>query len=142
MKKYIFSMLLIILIVILAACGSDSTSDKEKVTVDTLITAFKDAGLEAENPTDLPQKEFGNTRKEGKRILVPSLGEDNGGRLFEFEKTSDLEDAKSYYDELSKAGPLFYSHTYAKGNFLLQMNGEMEDAQFEKYKKVMNEVIQ
>ena len=46
-----------------------------------MITAFKDAGLEAENPTDLDQSEFGNIREEGKRIIVPALGEDAGGRL-------------------------------------------------------------
>lgn len=111
------------------------------ITTDDVITAFKDAGLEAENPTDLAQKEFGNTREEGKRILVPELGDDNGGRIFKFKNESDLKQAKSYYDELGKSGPMFFSHTYAKGNFFLQMNGEMKDDEFEKYKKVMDEVI-
>ena len=36
---------------------------------------------------------------------------------------------------------MLFSHTYAKGNFLLQMNGDMEDAQFNKYKEVMDKVI-
>ena len=125
---------------ILSAC-SNSTGGGDKVTTSTIIEAFKEAGLEAENPTDLAQKEFGNIREDGKRILVPSLGEDSGGRLFKFKKASDLKEAKSYYDELSNAGPLFFSHTYSKGDFLLQMNGEMDDAQFEKYKKVLDEII-
>jgi len=115
--------------------------EEQQVTVSLLIEEFKKAGLQAENATDLPEKEFGPSRKEGKRILVPSLGDDAGGRLYEFPKTEDLEKAKAYYDELGKNGPLFFSHTYAKGNFLLQMNGDMEDAEFAKYKAVMDSVI-
>ncbi|WP_100331931.1 stress protein [Bacillus xiapuensis] len=150
MKK-IIPFLSLLLILSLVACGNSSSTSKsesnekvqkeEKVTVDTIITAFKDAGLEAENPTELENKEFGNTREAGKRILVPSLGEDAGGRIFEFKNASGLDAAKTYYDELGNSGPLFYSHTYSKGNFLLQMNGDMKDDQFEKYKKVMDEMI-
>lgn len=49
----------------LAACsnnnGKTPTESKQekketKVTVDSIITEFKNAGLQAENPTDLPQK--------------------------------------------------------------------------------------
>jgi len=49
-----------------------------------VIQSFKDAGLDIGDISDLENKEFGDTRKEGKRILVPSLGEDAGGRLFMF----------------------------------------------------------
>lgn len=154
MKKTLIVGALCLSLASLTACGNtsekSSTKPKQeakkekketKVTVDSLITEFKNAGLQAENPTDLPQKEFGNMRKEGKRILVPSLGEDNGGRLFEFSKKEDLEKAKQYYDELGKSGPMLFSHTYAKGNFLLQMNGEMKDEEFAKYKDVMDKLV-
>ena len=36
---------------------------------------------------------------------------------------------------------MLFSHTYTKGNFLLQMNGDMEDAEFNKYKEVMDKTI-
>lgn len=136
----------------LAACGSnDKTATESKpkqeakkqepVTTTSLINEFKKAGLEAENATDLPQKEFGNMRKDGKRILTPALGTDKGGRVFEFSKKEDLEKAKAYYDELSNSNPMLFSHTYAKGNFLLQMNGDMKDEEFNKYKEVMDKVV-
>ncbi|WP_371261901.1 stress protein [Bacillus sp. 491mf] len=138
----------------LTACGNtnekSSTEPKQeakkakketKVTVDSLITEFKNAGLQAENPTDLQQKEFGNTRKEGKRIITPALGEDKGGRIFEFKNKEDLEKAKKYYDDLGNGNQMLFSHTYAKGNFLLQMNGEMKDEEFAKYKDVMNKLV-
>ncbi|PEK30624.1 MULTISPECIES: stress protein [Bacillus cereus group] len=124
----------------LSACDSVK-SMTSNVTVGKVIEEFKAAGLEADNPSDLPEKEFGNTRKEAKRILVPALGEDSGGRIFEFKNKEDLEKAKKYYDDLGNGNQMLFSHTYAKGNFLIQMNGDMEDAQFNKYKEVMDEVI-
>ncbi|HDX9614398.1 TPA: stress protein [Bacillus toyonensis] len=124
----------------LTACESVK-SMTSNVTVGKVIEEFKAAGLEAENPSDLPEKEFGNTRKEAKRILVPALGEDSGGRIFEFKNKEDLEKAKKYYDDLGNGNQMLFSHTYAKGNFLIQMNGDMEDAQFNKYKEVMDKVI-
>ncbi|ARC27528.1 hypothetical protein IEK_05358 [Bacillus toyonensis] len=124
----------------LSACDSVK-SMTSNVTVSKVIEEFKAAGLEADNPSDLPEKEFGNTRKEAKRILVPALGEDSGGRIFEFKNKEDLEKAKKYYDDLGNGNQMLFSHTYAKGNFLIQMNGDMEDTQFNKYKEVMDKVI-
>ncbi|MDA2180124.1 stress protein [Bacillus cereus] len=124
----------------LSACDSVK-SMTSNITVGKVIEEFKAAGLEADNPSDLPEKEFGNTRKEAKRILVPALGEDSGGRIFEFKNKEDLEKAKKYYDDLGNGNQMLFSHTYAKGNFLIQMNGDMEDAQFNKYKEVMDKVI-
>ncbi|PHC44550.1 stress protein [Bacillus toyonensis] len=124
----------------LSACDSVK-SMTSNVTIGKVIEEFKAAGLEADNPSDLPEKEFGNTRKEAKRILVPALGEDSGGRIFEFKNKEDLEKAKKYYDDLGNGNQMLFSHTYAKGNFLIQMNGDMEDAQFNKYKEVMDKVI-
>ncbi|WP_375567266.1 stress protein [Bacillus pumilus] len=138
MKKYF--VLFFTCLLLLTACSS-AASTKKQLTTDNLIEAFQSAGLEAEKPTDLEQKEFGNIREEGKRILIPSLGENAGGRIFKFGNETDLNQAKSYYDELGNAGSMFFSHTYSKGNFLLQMNGEMKDSEFEKYKKVMDEEI-
>ncbi|KAB7653117.1 MULTISPECIES: stress protein [Bacillus] len=124
----------------LSACDSVK-SMTNNVTVGKVIEEFKAAGLEADNPSDLPEKEFGNTRKEAKRILVPALGEDSGSRIFEFKNKEDLEIAKKYYDDLGNGNQMLFSHTYAKGNFLIQMNGDMEDDQFNKYKEIMDKVI-
>ncbi|PDY15584.1 MULTISPECIES: stress protein [Bacillus cereus group] len=118
-----------------------SACDSVKSVTSNVTVGKKAAGLEADNPSDLPEKEFGNTRKEAKRILVPALGEDNGGRIFEFKNKEDLEKAKKYYDDLGNGNQMLFSHTYAKGNFLIQMNGDMEDAQFNKYKEIMDKVI-
>ena len=138
MKKF-WLLIALLSIALLAACGGDEASSDYKV--DDVVQAFKDDGLDIGDVTDLPSKEFGNTREEGKRILVPSLGEDAGGRLFKFKDQEGLDEAKAYYDELGNSSPMFYSHTHANGLFLLQMNGEMEDAEFEKYVSTMDELL-
>lgn len=130
---------LLAFVLILGACGG--TAKGNKLTSDDVIQAFKDAGLEVGDVTEMDKKEFGNIREEGKRILIPSLGDDSGGRLFLFDKEKDLETTKAYYDELGKSGPMFFSHTYKSGLFLFQMNGDMEDVEFAKYEKAMDEVI-
>ncbi|WP_312126340.1 MBL fold metallo-hydrolase [Lysinibacillus boronitolerans] len=89
----------------------------------------------------MPNKEFGNGRKEGKQILIPSLGEDAGGKLFIFNDAKSLAQAKGYYDGLSSMGPLFYSHTHQNGLILLQMNGIMSDADFKKYADSIDAVV-
>ncbi|WP_419150412.1 hypothetical protein [Lysinibacillus xylanilyticus] len=146
-KKLIFSAALVLSLG-LAGCGNDASKDdkpkendakteeSQKVlakTTDDVIKHFKDDGLELGEFTDLPNDEFGNIRKEGKRLLIPSLGNDSGGRLFLFKNEDNLKKAKSYYDELGNSGPMFYSHTHESGLFLLQMNGDMEDNEFAKY---------
>lgn len=137
MKKLLLSIVLLS-IALLAACGDDATSNH---TTGDVTKAFKDAGLEIGETPELENKEFGNTREEGIRVLVPALGEDAGGRLFKFKDTKGMEEAKTYYDELGKGGPMFYSHTHANGTFLLQMNGDMKDAEFEKFKTAMDEAL-
>lgn len=111
------------------------------LTTDYIIQRFKEAGLEIGTVSNLDNSQFGNIRKEGKRILIPSLGEDSGGRLYLFDNEDDLKTAKNYYDSISNMGPIFYSHTHQSGLFLLQMNGEMSDYQFRKYVKVMDSIV-
>lgn len=122
---------------LVAGCSINTTGD---ITTDVVIEQFEVEGLEIGAVSDLDNSEFGNIREEGKRILVPSLGADNGGRLYRFSDDADLQQAKSYYDGISNSGPLFYNHTYQSGNLLLQMNGEMSDEDFAKYTAVLDEL--
>lgn len=154
MKKLIFSAAFV-LILGLVGCGDSSTNEKAKdnnsntqeeleelaKTTYDVIKFFKDDNLELGEVSDLPNDEFGNIRKEGKRLLVPSLGADAGGRLFLFDNEENLKKAKSYYDELGNNGPMFYSHTHQSGLFLIQMNGDMEDNEFAKYAASLEKAV-
>lgn len=136
MKKIIILIGMSLLMAVLVACGGEESS----LTNADVIQQFKDDGLEIGGTSELANKEFGNTREEGTRILVPSLGDDAGGRLFKFDKEDDLADAKAYYDELGAAGPMFYSHTHQVGDFLLQMSGDMSDEDFKKYADSLDKI--
>ena len=99
MKKTLIIGALCISLASLTACDGNNNAKntywikirkkETKVTVGSIISEFKSAGLQAENPTGLSEKEFGNLRKEGKRIIVPALGENEGSRLFEITKKDD-----------------------------------------------------
>jgi len=146
MKKVLLSFLTFILVIALALpinteAAQKSTDNSSPITTENIIKQFKTDGLEVGAVSDLPNKEFGNGRKEGKRILIPSLGEDAGGRLFIFKDTKSLAQAKGYYDGLSDMGPLFYSHTHQNGLILLQMNGDMSDVDFKKYADSIDAVV-
>lgn len=154
MKKLIFSAALVLSLG-LAGCGDSSTNknpkgtdsnteEEQKIlakTTNDVIKHFKDDNLGLGEVSDLPSDEFGNIRKEGKRLLVPSLGDDAGGRLFLFANEENLQKAKSYYDELGNSGPMFYSHTHRSGLFLIQMNGDMEDNEFAKYAASLEKAV-
>lgn len=129
---------LLLLTSILVACNGEKRSEQ---TTEDIIKAFKDAGLDVGEVADLDTKEFGKTREEGKYFLVPSLGDNSGGRIFKFKDKKGLDEAKSYYDGLGNSSPLLFSHTHKNGLFLLQINGTMEEEQFKKYKKAMDDKL-
>ncbi|WP_068775792.1 hypothetical protein [Paenibacillus sp. FJAT-26967] len=138
MFKKSFGLLLVVamLLVFGSACSSEPS-----VKSDDVVSKFKEAGLEAENPADIVSEDMGLAPmkfKEGKRIFLPSLGEKSAGRIFIFEKQKDLEELKKHYDELGKTSAMFFSHTAAKGDVLIMMPGKMEKSNFEKYKKVID----
>lgn len=139
--KKLIGLLLLSMILVLGAFSGTGMAKGKKITTNDVIQSFKDAGLEVGKVKGMDKKEFGNIRKDGKRILIPSLGDDAGGRLMSFKNKKDLETAKSYYVTLGNAGPMFFSHTHQSGLFLLQMNGDMEDAEFEKYVKAMDAAV-
>jgi len=116
---------------------------EHKLRVDDVLQAFKDAGLEAENPREMTKDDYGLApmkAQEAKRFFIPSLGEDAGGRVFSFNNVADLKQTKEYYDSLGKESAMFFSWTIEKGNILVQINGDLPKEEYEKYKKVLDEL--
>ncbi|WP_323702678.1 hypothetical protein [Mammaliicoccus sp. Dog046] len=79
-----------------------------------------------------------NKTKDAKIFTVTK---DNNARIFVFDNESDLKDTKEYYDKLGEKSAIFFSHTYAKDNVLIQMNGEIDESTFKKYTKVIDKVV-
>ncbi len=138
MKKIIKVLTVMLLLISLTACGG---SNFQEYKIDDVLTAFKDAGLEAEDAKEMTKDDYGMAPMkavEAKRFLIPSLGEDSGGRIFSFDNEEDLEQTKAYYDDLGKETAMLFSHTASNKNILIQINGDLEDKKFDKYKKVLN----
>ena len=127
MKQKLF-ILSVFATVILSACGSS-------VTGDDVIASFKKAGLEAENSYAMTKDDYGPAPYvcTGTRFLIPSIGADNGGRIFICDNAEDLALLKNYYDELGKSSALFFSWTFTKGDVLVQINGDLPEEKARQY---------
>jgi hypothetical protein len=123
---------------LLAACGGTPTTS---ITPDAVLSNLKAAGLEAESAQAMQPADYGPApllcQDGARRFLIPSIGEDKGGRLFVCSSEGDAAKLKAYYDELGKASAMFHSWTYQKGGVLVQLNGELDQAKAEAYGKVV-----
>jgi hypothetical protein len=128
--------LFLIVALVLVACGGAPA-----VTPDDVLSRFKAAGLEAETPTAMDAKAYGLApllcQDGARRFLIPSLGPDNGGRLFVCGSEGDAAKLKTYYDKLGESSAAFHSWTYQKGGVLVQLNGALDQAKADKYGAVI-----
>ncbi|MHB0858801.1 MAG: hypothetical protein ACYC5M_14695 [Anaerolineae bacterium] len=105
-----------------------------------VIEAFRQAGLEAEGTYAMGVQDYGGAplrAVEAFRFLIPSLGEESGGRVFRCATQSDLEAVRAYYVELGKASAWFFSWTFAKGSILVQINGDLPEEQALRYEAAL-----
>ena len=58
--------------------------------------------------------------------------------MLAFKSKDDLDRTEAYYDDLGKASALFFSWTFVKGNLLVQINGDLPDAQAHAYEAALN----
>jgi hypothetical protein len=107
-----------------------------------VVLAFKEQGLEVgafypfTSPGLVPQ-----TYTEATRFEIPSLGPDEGGRVFVFESREDLAIVREYYTGLGEASPLFYSHVYEDGRVLVQISGELPKMEADRYGEVLEREV-
>jgi len=115
---------------LLASLDSSATP-----TLDNVISAFRSAGLEAERPTPMGPKDYGLGPYvcQGIRFLIPSLGEDSGGRVLSCQNAADRDAIAAYYDGLGKRSAALFSWVFVKGNVVVQINGELDEALARKY---------
>lgn len=129
--------LLTLIVFTLAACSGGS-----KTTSADVITAFKDAGLEAEDTRALTKDDYGVAPYvcTGTRFFIPSLGADRGGRLFVCDNDKDRDSLNTYYTEMGKASAALFSWVFVKGNVLVQINGNVPEETARKYETALNEI--
>ena len=107
-----------------------------------VVDAFKAAGLEVIQPTLMTVKDYGLSpmaADEGIHFIIPSLCVDCGGRIFSFSTPEDLALMQSYYVSLSKkVSAALFSWVFVKDNILVQINGDLPEAQANKYQAALN----
>jgi hypothetical protein len=119
-----------------------STTQKE-IKVDDVISVFKDAGLEAENPRKMTKDDFGMgpmKSNEAKLIILPSICVDCSGRILSYKNKEDLKQMKKYYDDLGKESAMLFSWTLEKDNILVQFNGDLPEEKYNLYKKSLDSI--
>ncbi|MGO1492054.1 MAG: DUF1002 domain-containing protein [Ruoffia tabacinasalis] len=132
---------------------AESVENEELVEI---LQAFYDAGLNVMEPKIMTRNDYG---------IAPLLAEEavsfgaqfaefvfenedgsieqfNYGRLFLVRDENDLQTIKAVYDDLGKEAAMLYSHTYSKGDILLQMGGDVSDEDFALYTAVIDEVVE
>jgi len=117
------------------------TSVFQKWTSNQAIEAFKVAGLEAEETRPMTQDDYGMAPMlavEGTRFLIPSLCPSCGGRVLSFASQNDLDATQAYYVELGESSALFFSWTFARGNILVQINGDLPEEKARQYEAALN----
>ena len=119
---------------LLLGCGSN-----EIVTADDVINAFKEAGLEAQQPYKMTKDDYGMAPYvcEGTRFLIPSLGENSGGRIFICDSNNHLDALQTYYTKLGEASAIFFSWVFTKNNILVQINGDLAENIARQYEQVI-----
>lgn len=118
-----------------------ATKQSAKRSPEQVLEAFRAAGLEAEGVTPLTKDDYGMAPYVGSgfRFLIPSLGEDSGGRVFAVENKAEREQLRQYYEELGKASALFFSWVFVDeaNGILVQINGDLPEDQAKRYQAVV-----
>ena len=105
------------------------------VPAEEVIAAFKAAGLQAEGTRPLTITDYVLVPYvcQGLRFFIPSLGPDNGGRVFICDNKVDEDQLSSYYQSLGQPGSEFFSWVFVKGNIVVQINGTLPEATAKQY---------
>ncbi|MDK9853178.1 hypothetical protein [Staphylococcus equorum] len=135
MKKLVFVLLASFLV--LAACGKD-----KELNLNELTESFEEADLLMADIRDMEKDDYGMAPMKAEKAKIFEVKDSKNARIFKFDNEKDLVETKDYYDKLGEESAMLYSHTFSKGDFLIQMNGDIDKSIFKKYEKVMKNEIE
>ena len=133
--------LLVLILLVVLASSLMGGGNSDAPTAEEVVQEFRDEGLEVgEVQPQQPGSSdpLPDTYEEHVRFLIPSAGEDLGGRVFTFESSGDLRTIRSYYEGLNDMGGLFCSsYVYENGLVLVQVPGDAGKEQADEYGRVL-----
>lgn len=142
MKIVVALSILSLIVLALAGCGG---AGQASLTPDQIVTAFQEAGLEAAQPVAMTADDYGMAPyvAKGVHFVIPSLCEDCGGRAFVGTR-DEIEQLAKFYEEAGQASALLFSWTFKTpgGRGLVQINGDLPEADALRYKAVMEAIGQ
>lgn len=121
---------------IIMACimaGCTGSTPEPRVTGADIIAAWKAAGLEAENVRPMTADDYGLVpyicKADATRFYIPSLGEDNGGRLYVCDSAADADKIAAVYEKIGEASAMLATHVLRAGDgrIVAQINGTLPD---------------
>ncbi|HHU6749821.1 TPA: hypothetical protein ACUI23_000494 [Staphylococcus pseudintermedius] len=137
------TLLLFVSILILSAC-----SGSKKLEIKDITQEFKNENLQVSDEKEMTEYDYGLAPTKAEKGVIFKIKKDANGdykhaRLMKFENEADLDETKKYYDDVGKDSEPLYSHTYKSddGKFLLQMNGEISEKVFDKYKDTLKKIV-
>lgn len=135
MKKLLGVLMLGVLILI--GCSNSTLSVNKNITVDDVVKTFQDSGLKAEDPKEMTKDDYGMGPMKAEEGRIVKIGDDMNARVFSYKNEADLDQMKAYYDELGKESAMLFSWTIKQKNILVQLNGDLPEEEYNKYKKAL-----
>ena len=113
--------------------------EQKQINPQDVLTAFRSAGLEAENSRQMTKDDYGLAplADEGIRFYIPSICTDCGGRIMFYTDAEYLDKAKTYYDTLGKESAAFFSWAFVNDHILVQINGDLPESEARKYESIL-----
>ena len=123
----------------LAGCGAPKPPGWTPAQV---VSAFQAAGLPAENARPLTKDDYGLAPYVGSglRFFIPAPCADCGGRVFAVENKEERERLQKFYVEMGKASALVFSWVFVKDNIVVQINGDLPEAQAKAYDAALSKL--
>ena len=128
-------LLLPLILVMLTACGGAPSAGGEGGGSNTIIEAFKAAGLEVTNERAMTQEDYGKAPFlcSGTQFSIPSLGDDKVNNIFVCSTREELTSLKTFYNVRGQGNPDLRSWTFSKGTVLVRLDGKLPADQAKKY---------
>jgi hypothetical protein len=109
--------------------------------VQQVLDAFLAAGLEATDSRPMISDDYGLVPMlalDGIRFFIPSICSDCGGRIMSFADAEKLQIVRDYYGQMGRFSAVLFSWVFVKENILVQLNGELPDADARQYEAALS----